>query len=170
MKQKNDEILTELYKYLANLLVVRYAMYGVHWHVKGVGYLDIHHFTKKAIPKFTKRYDEIADRIIQLKGLLSNDPQKQLTKATLTLIEHSSINARDGWQTIKYYLRQIHKEINHLYEKVLVSKDWGTLVILNKNLEMINRLLVEAKNSCPCNELPSTLEAKINLLYQAKRK
>ena len=133
MKQKNDEILTELYTYLANLLVVRYAMYGVHWHVKGVGYLDIHHFTKKAIPKFTKRYDEIADRIVQLKGLLSNDPQKQLTKATLTLIEHSSINARDGWQTIKYYLRQIHKEINQLYEKVFVSKDWGTLVILNKN-------------------------------------
>ena len=122
MKQKNDEILTELYKYLANLLVVRYAMYGVHWHVKGVGYLDIHHFTKKAIPKFTKRYDEIADRIIQLKGLLSNDPQKQLTKATLALIEHSLINARMDDKQLNIICDKFTKKLISYMKKSLLLK------------------------------------------------
>ena len=56
----------ELRVLLANVLVAKHVMYGVHWHVRGPGFLEIHRFCPRNLWIVVEQYDEIAERIIQL--------------------------------------------------------------------------------------------------------
>jgi len=150
--------------FLADILAVKHGLYAVHWHVKGQGFLEIHKFTEEVYTYLFERYDEIAERILAFGEPISPAPSNQLKYTTIKYVEFDFINARDGWQLVKFYLRQLSTSAHRARQ--MYNHEATTAAILDEDIEKISKYLWLAKHSCPCSDLPTVVEEKVNALYE----
>jgi len=150
--------------FLADILAVKHGLYAVHWHVKGRGFLEIHKFTEEVYTFLFERYDEIAERILAFGESISPAPSNQLKYTTIKYVEFDFINVRDGWQLVKFYLRQLSTSAHRARE--MYEHEATTAAILDEDIEKISKYLWLARHSCPCSDLPTVVEERVNALYE----
>jgi starvation-inducible DNA-binding protein len=65
---KSDKLMELLNKNLANLQLFYVKLHNYHWNVKGMNFKPVHEMTEAYYDYFAERYDEVAERIVQLGG------------------------------------------------------------------------------------------------------
>lgn len=100
MKTKNQNVIAELNKLLADYQIYYQNLRGLHWNVKGPLFFSLHEKYEQYYNEAAEVVDEIAERILMLGGQPLHTFGDYLKTATLKEV----VNVSDGQEGVKNVL------------------------------------------------------------------
>jgi len=97
----NNNLVELLNKNLADLHTLYVKLHNYHWNVKGITFKSVHELTESYYDYFAEQYDEVAERIIQLKAKPFSSLKEYLNNSS---IKEESGNDFDGQYTLNSIL------------------------------------------------------------------
>ena len=131
----------ELRALLADVFVAKHVMYGVHWHVRGQGFLEIHRFSQEIYEYLVEQYDEVAERIIQIGEAVPTAYSDHHEHATLKKVEHEFIDVKTGWRLMKDALTHLSESAHKHHAELDKAGDTTSVVIVEDILEDVDKFL-----------------------------
>lgn len=131
-------------------LWIRFHNY--HWNVKGLQFYAIHSYTEDAYEAMAKLFDDVAERILQLKAKALICPKALIEKAQIAKIEKDCFSPSEVLEFIRKDYEYLLKEFKSLDELASKENDTTTsnlaqdkIAEFEKALWMLSNAL---ENSC----------------------
>ena len=68
MKKKQEELIYQMNKFLANLHIFKTIVHNYHWNLKGEHFFTIHPMLDGVMSETDEHIDEVAERILMIGG------------------------------------------------------------------------------------------------------
>lgn len=147
MKNKNQKVIEKLNKLLADYQIFYQNLRGLHWNVKGPMFFNLHAKYEEYYDEAAEVIDEIAERVLMLRGTPLHTFDDYMKTATLKAVS----NVSDGKEGIKIVLenkRFLLNSFNDILETAAEAQDEGTAAMMSefigeteKNIWMLESFL-----------------------------
>lgn len=108
----------------AHSLWIKFHNY--HWNVKGLQFAAIHQYTEEAYEQMATLFDDVAERLLQLKEKAIVCPKELCEKAKAPRVEKADFAATEVLELIKADYTYLLKEFKNLDEAATKASDTTT--------------------------------------------
>jgi starvation-inducible DNA-binding protein len=130
MKTKNQNVIEQLNKLLADYQIYYQNLRGLHWNVKGAMFFMLHEKYEELYNQASEVIDEIAERILMVGGQPLHTFGDFLKTATLKEVSNVS-DGRQGAQIVLENTRFLLNSFNELLETAGENSDEGTASLMS---------------------------------------
>lgn len=92
---ENQKLINQLNQNLADVQVLYVKLHNYHWNIQGMQFFSIHNVTEEYYNFFAEQYDEIAERILQIKGKPLTTMKSYLEKTGISEEDKKEFSASD---------------------------------------------------------------------------
>lgn len=136
---KSNKLIEMLNKNLSNLQVLYVKLHNYHWNAKGMNFKPIHEMTEAYYDYFAGKYDEVAERIVQLGGKPFATLQDYLKSSTIKEENKNEFDAKDVLNSVLADFEVLNKEFKEISEVAGDAGDVPTANIADDNVAWLEK-------------------------------
>jgi starvation-inducible DNA-binding protein len=136
---KYNKLIELLNKNLANLQLLYVKLHNYHWNVKGMNFKQIHEMTEAYYNYFAEKYDEVAERIVQLGGKPFATLQDYSENASLKEEIKKTFEAKYVLKSLLSDFEQLKKDFKEISKVAGESVDVPTANIADDNVAWLEK-------------------------------
>lgn len=145
---KNELLIEEMNRYLANLHVLYTKLHNYHWNVVGDGFFTLHAKLEELYGYVAETIDEVAERIIMAHGKADASMKIYLEKATIAEAESEAISSKkiikqllSDFEILLAETTKIHEIASAGNDSITASMIEGSMSNYQKQIWMMNAYL-----------------------------
>lgn len=145
---KNELLIEEMNRYLANLHVLYTKLHNYHWNVVGDGFFTLHAKLEELYGYVAETIDEVAERIIMAHGKADASMIIYLEKATIAEAESEAISSKkiikqllSDFEILLAETTKIHEIASAGNDSITASMIEGSMSNYQKQIWMMNAYL-----------------------------
>ncbi len=129
-----ENLINTLNSNLADIAVLYVKLHNYHWNVKGPQFFEVHKVTESYYEYFAEKYDELAERILQLGSKPFSSMKEYLENATIK--EETGNDFSTG-----EVLKSVLSDFNYLVKKLRNTSDVASIEKDNTTVNMIDDIV-----------------------------
>lgn len=138
---ENSKLVDQLNQNLADVQVLYVKLHNYHWNVKGPYFFGIHNMTEGYYDYLAKQFDDIAERILQIKGKPLTTMKSYLEKSNLNEEEKSEFNAEDVLENVISDFQYLAEEFGKTSDLAEEAGDAATQGLADENIAWLEKAL-----------------------------
>jgi starvation-inducible DNA-binding protein len=137
----SKKLIQSLNKTLANLHIINVKLHNYHWNIQGIQFFSIHNMTEGYYDYFFGLYDDVAERILQLKAKPLATVKEYLENATLKEETGSKFTAREVLDKVRSDFEFLLKEAKGVSDLAGELGDTTTANIMDDYVQWLEKAI-----------------------------
>ncbi|MDO5737906.1 MAG: DNA starvation/stationary phase protection protein [Eubacteriales bacterium] len=138
-KKFNDQTTKKFNEYIADLAVMSFKVYNIHWNAVGSDFYRVHMYTEEIFEETLEFMDQVAEHLVKFEITPASTLKEYLELATIKEIEPRPFECHEGLKIILEdleYLRDKATEIRSLSDE----EDWFSAVaMIEDQVDVFNK-------------------------------
>jgi len=136
---KSNKLVNKLNQNLADVEVLYVKLHNYHWNVKGPQFFEVHKATEGYYEYFAEKYDEIAERILQIGGKPLTTMKAYIEKSRIKELSKNNFNTQEVVKGVLNDFEYLVKEFKKTSDLASITKDNTTVNLADDTIQWLEK-------------------------------